>query len=355
MQHGGARRRVSWDGSEVFAVRDAVRPGEPERSDAAVKLGERGGVGRQHRAKDPDPAVKHDPACRHPGEEGQLGVPLLDTEREPALDPVAVLVADNLLFGHVQARTAARPLAGDPELADHREKREGRGCGCGACGRGPGTRGTGARPGRARIDSDLRRRIVELRAGTDPGALDAGRADIRPVERGTAIGVELDRPDERAPILVREQRGAPLTEFARVQRHRPVRKIEGLAAAPCLGVERAARRHKARHVGDRVAEHEPGAAGALDMERLVEVTRLRWVERHKLDVAEVEIGDGRRGRDGLCERFRWERVDDPVRLPERGERRGELAAWRVRCDVRPPAGHGRSLAPRPQQTPRLGA
>ena len=85
-----------------------------------------------------------------------------------------------------------------------------------------------------------------------------------------ALGVELDRPQQRRAHLVGQQRRGVLAEHRRVQRHLGVGAVQRLAAAVRLEVDRVAGGDERGDVGDRVV-HDVPAAVALEVQRLVEV------------------------------------------------------------------------------------
>ena len=92
-----------------------------------------------------------------------------------------------------------------------------------------------------------------------------------------------------------QQARRALGEHGRVQRHRAVGQVDGLAAPAHLGVERAARRDDRAEVGDGVVHPEPVAAPG-DAQRLVEVLGTRRVDGHQLDVGGVDPPVPRRRR-----------------------------------------------------------
>ncbi len=131
--------------------------------------------------------------------------------------------------------------------------------------------------------------VVELRARLHQRAL-AG--DVRAFARS----VDLDRPEQRRPHLVGQQRRGALGKLRRVQRRALVRRVERLAALARLDVDRVAGLHERRDVGDRVV-HGVAVAVALDVQRLVEIHRVRRIDRDELDLGPVQLGQPRvRGR-----------------------------------------------------------
>ena len=78
--------------------------------------------------------------------------------------------------------------------------------------------------------------------------------------RGLPSGlVELDREDDRRPVLVGEQARGPFSEGARVERAADVGRVDGDAAPPRLRLDGPPRSTNWRDVGDRVADAVPAA------------------------------------------------------------------------------------------------
>ena len=73
-----------------------------------------------------------------------------------------------------------------------------------------------------------------------------------------------------------------------MQRNPAVRGVEGLAAAPGLGVQRPARGDKRGDVGDGV-EDLVAAVAPFDKEGLVQVGGRRRIDGHELDMREVKV------------------------------------------------------------------
>ena len=106
-----------------------------------------------------------------------------------------------------------------------------------------------------------------------------------------------------------------------------VRRVEGLAAAVSLLVDRAAGFDEGGDVSDRVVYPEP-VVGALDVKRLVEVHRARWVDRDERDVGAVELGELRVGGSllGGLQHLGRELRRDPLVPLDRRHPRGERGA-----------------------------
>ncbi len=120
--------------------------------------------------------------------------------------------------------------------------------------------------------------------------LPAPHAGLANVDLGALAGlVHVHRPDERGTQLAGEQAGRALGQLGRVEPRVPVGGVERHAAPVRLLVERASGRDERGDVGDGVAHPVAGAA-SLDVECLVEVHRLGWVDRDELDRGLVGIG-----------------------------------------------------------------
>ena len=94
------------------------------------------------------------------------------------------------------------------------------------------------------------------------------------------------------PGLVGQEAAGAFGELRRIEAGVPVRRVERLAALVCLDVHRPARGDEGGDVGDRVAD-AVALPTALEVERLVEVHRLRRVDRDERDRRLVV--SGRRG------------------------------------------------------------
>ena len=113
--------------------------------------------------------------------------------------------------------------------------------------------------------------------------LPAADTSLANVDVGALAGlVDVHRPDERGTQLAGKQARRALGQLGRVQARVAVGRVERHTAPVRLLVERAAGRDEGRDVGDRVPHSIPGAA-TFDVQRLVEVLRLRWVDRDELD------------------------------------------------------------------------
>jgi hypothetical protein len=156
--------------------------------------------------------------------------------------------------------------------------------------------------------------------------LAAADASLADVDVGAfARLVDVHRPDERRTQLAGKQAGCALGELRRVQARVAVGRVERHTASVRLLVERAAGRHEGRDVGDCVP-HSIAGAVTFDVQRLVEVLRLRRVDRDELDRGLVHV------RQLECRDRPLRVVDDFVRKPDRdlqlasqlGERRLDL-------------------------------
>jgi hypothetical protein len=105
-----------------------------------------------------------------------------------------------------------------------------------------------------------------------------------------------------------------------MQRRVAVRQVAGHDAPVRLGVDRTARRHEGRDVGDGVVD--PIAARVpLQGDGLVEIARSRRIEGEELDVAPVLVGKARAAgrRLGLFDDRRGELGGDVVLGADGGE------------------------------------
>ncbi len=97
-----------------------------------------------------------------------------------------------------------------------------------------------------------------------------------------------DRPEQRGADLVGQQRRGTLGQLRRVQRGALVRCVQGLAPLARLEVDRVAGLDERGDVGDRVV-HGVAVAVALDVQRLVEIHRVRRIDRDELDLGPVQL------------------------------------------------------------------
>ncbi len=166
----------------------------------------------------PDAGVDHERRRAHAGQERDLGVPGLDG-REPAelQLPVAVLL-HQLLLGQRQGHTTARGLARQSQLADLLQQPH---------QLAPATG----------VDVGLDALVGQLGTRAHQGALDV---DVVPL----AGLVDLDRPQQRGPGLVGQQRRRALAQHRRVQRDLRVSAVERLAATVGLDVDRVPGRRR---------------------------------------------------------------------------------------------------------------
>jgi hypothetical protein len=205
--------------------------------------------------------LQHQGGGGHAGEQGDLGVVLLDGQRRPQdqLPTVAVLL--DLLLGQGQVDRAAIGCAAGQQRTQLGQQRDRLGCG-------------------ARVDVRLQAGVVELGPAAHPRSLQGDAGDL-------AVGVQVDGPQHRGAVRVGQQAHRALAEHRRVQRNLAVREVDGLAANPRLGLKRAARPHVGGDVGDRVA-HPIAAGPAGELHRLVEVARGGRIHRDERDVGAVD-------------------------------------------------------------------
>ena len=116
-------------------------------------------------------------------------------------------------------------------------------------------------------------------------------ADGAAVGRRRTVGRHLDR--DRVAVDARLQAAGVAGKRVRQHRLHPAGQIHGAAAPGRLLVDRPARDHERRHVGD-VHEHPQAVLLPLDRDGVVEVARVRRVDREGEPAAQV--GTGRVGR-----------------------------------------------------------
>jgi hypothetical protein len=140
--------------------------------------------------------------------------------------------------------------------------------------------------------------------------LDGAEVELGPAphDRATHVdrdafsgGVEVHRPQQGGTVLSGQEAGRALTQDFGMQRCPAIRSVERQAAPMGLLVERPERIDERCHVGDRVVDPIARTA-ALDVNRLVEITRLRRVDRHQRQVGPVGGGHPGPGRGlaGTC-------------------------------------------------------
>jgi hypothetical protein len=247
---------------DELRVRRTDRPGDAECLGRALQLAAQVVVRLRQRAQDADLAVHHQVGGGHPGQQRDLRVPALDRQRGAELQRPLAARGDDLLVGNRQIHTAAFELALLAELADLAEQLQRL------------RRRTG-------VEVLLHPGVVELRARLHQRAF----ADHFGAFAG---GVDGDRPQQRGPYGVRQQRRGALGQLRRVQRRALVRRVQRLAAPARLEVDRVTGLHERRDVRDRVV-HGVAVAGAFDVQGLVEVHRVRRVDRDELDVGPVQL------------------------------------------------------------------
>ena len=250
-------------------VRDALRPLDPERLRGELQALQAVGLGRGHRAQDPDVPAEHQLRGGHPGQQGDLRIPALDGQRRAEPQAVALLVVRDQLLREREAHAASTRLALLPEDADLAEKAQ-------LLGRAPF------------VERLLGTDVVELRAAADERAVDVHR-------RAFAGLVDVHRPHERRTNLLGQEARGALREHGRVEAHVDVRGVEGRAALVRLDVHRPARLDERGHVRDRVL-HAIAVAATFEVEGLVEIHRRGRVERHERGRRLVCLRKARRGR-----------------------------------------------------------
>ena len=247
--------------------------------------------------------AQHDRGGDAARQERDLGVPVLGGQARLPLQPVAgrrSRIGDDLLSRGVQGHRAAR--AGQ--------------CGAAVCDLVQDGLALAAEMG-----------VVELLAASDERAPDRRRGLVPSL-------VELDREDDRRPVLVGEQARGSLPDRARVERAAGVGRVDGDPAPPRLRLDRPAPVDELADVGDRVAHAVPAVSPPLEEHRLVEVHAARRVDREEREPAQVGPAVSRRpapGRrlGGILDRLREVGVHVEL-LANAGEVGGERARRRLR-------------------------
>jgi hypothetical protein len=256
-------------GQDVAGV-GAVGPGDPQAACRSLQAGEHRRVRRRDGAEDPHARLDHEARCRSTRQERDLRVPPLDGQLGSLHDrPGSVGGGHHLLLWEAELDRVARSGGGEQRVADGRELGDRR--------RGP-----------AGVDLPLDALIGQLGAAAHQRPPHVDR-------RGRARGVDIDRPQRGGSRTIGQQRRRALAQHGRVQRDPPIRRVVGLRPRPGGGVDRAARLHPRRHVGDGVG-HPPAVAERLDGQRLVEIARARRVDGHEVEVRRVLVVGERAGR-----------------------------------------------------------
>ena len=193
-----------------------------------------------------------------------------------------------LLDERVRARLLVPARVHDAAVVDL-ERELARGQGEGAAGVAPGAQvacqRVGARQQVAlRMVQAAREDLVRLVVGQPRAAADQRTAHVR--RAGLAVGADAHLDADHAPHLAGAQAAGVRRELERQHRLHRAGHVDAAGAARRLVVERAARLHVARDVGD----VHPGAnavAVRLDADRVVEVARRRRVDRDRLELEQV--------------------------------------------------------------------
>ena len=299
-QDRGVRGGRRVEGAHEVRIGLRLGPRRAEGQGRASQAGDRPGVGRRHGAQDPGARPEHQVRRREAGEQGDLRVVALDRQRGAVGErpTLAVRRGVDLLLGHGEAHAAALALERLAQPADLGEQLE-RLCGA------------------ARVEPPLDLLVAELRPAAH------GRpAQVGP--RALAVGVEVDRPQQRRALAPRQERGGALAHHGRVEAGAPVGRVVGDAARPRVGVEGAARRDEGGDVGDRVVDAVAAARPALEVQGLVEVHRPLRVDRHERDVEGVVAGRVARRHPGLRQRGGPVGVGDAELLAQRVEGQHEV-------------------------------
>ena len=202
-------RQLRIERGHELCERPALGPVHSQAGGSRPQLLHPVGIRAAHRAQQPQSARHHD-ACRgHPGQQRDLGVPVLVRRAVLELEPVAAVlgrIGHHRLGGGVQRDRSPLPGQRQPQRADL-----------------------------------LQQRHLGLAVGQPLVAAHDGAVDPR---RGlAAVLVELDHVHQRGPFLVRQQACGTLADGRRVERDPLVRAVDGLAAQPRLLLDGAAGRH----------------------------------------------------------------------------------------------------------------
>ena len=214
------------------------------------------GQGTEHA----DAGLEHEFGCAHTRQEGDLRIPRIDVCALAHDDLPGVTVGHDLLLGQGQLdRPEAHPQleALAAEVAERLDRRM----------------------RIAVIERLLDALIVELRRRLDHGPANRGFG-------GGAIGRDVDRPYRGPAYLIGKQAQCVLRQRRRVQRDAGIRKVDGLAAPTCLGVNRAIGRYDRAEVGDRVV-HPEAVADSLEEHCLVKVLGTGRIDRDERDARGV--------------------------------------------------------------------
>ena len=106
-------------------------------------------------------------------------------------------------------------------------------------------------------------------------------------EDGDAVGADPDTEHDRGTFHVGQQARRIVGQALRVQGGPAVGEVDGDTPSPRLLIDRAARFHEARHIGDGVRQHHVVGIH-LDEERLIEIGARDRVERDEVDIAPID-------------------------------------------------------------------
>ena len=254
-------RAVGPEFADPFGVADPVGPIDAQCSGGESNPVDGPRVRYGECAEEADPGVDHDPAGGDAGQQGDLGVPVLDDEtlvvlqREP---PVGSM--DDLLSRQRKAHGTALALEGESLPTDRLEQSE-------------------RRRGGTRVDAMLGLRVGELLAVDDPGPFEVGPGDL-------ALLVEIDGPQQCLALLAGEETSGVFVDGLGMQRCAGVGAVEGEPPVACFGVDGPAGCHECGDIGDRV-EHAMAGAPSLGRECLVEVARAGRIDRDQREISGI--------------------------------------------------------------------
>jgi hypothetical protein len=119
LDHGRVARQTCVERPQQTVEPAVAGPRDPERVGHAADLLEIRRVGVRHGPQETDAAVQHELRRGDPGQQRDLGVPVLDREAglEPQAVPRGAVVGDDLLPRRVDSQRLAAILEGDPQAA----------------------------------------------------------------------------------------------------------------------------------------------------------------------------------------------------------------------------------------------
>jgi len=135
----------------------------------------------------------------------------------------------------------------------------------------------------AGVGGPLRAAVVQPGTAAYPGPLQVYGGRL-------AVVGDVDRPQHRRAVGVRQQARRLFAEDLRVQRHLAVRQVHRLSPAPRLGRQLPVRSHVGGDVGDGVVDAVAAARPPRQVDRLVQVHGAGGVQGDERDVGAVDVG-----------------------------------------------------------------